>query len=524
MAPTLMGRHKDLVCEKCGCSYQVSASEEVDSEGSRLRNMENGQNVKVAAGTCPMCRYTATDLGDEKKYPSYNGDRILVGKFAYELAEPQRWDVIVFKYPGDAPINFIKRLIGLPGETVRIENGDIWVLNADDKLHGRTAFHIARKPPEKLLAMLQPVFDNDYTPKIAKYGWPARWYSQGNAPAAGPWTSEDDTVFQTDGAAGRENWLRYHHLVPSYQQWQELEGRQPRTPLPMPQLITDFTAYDTGQMEARRNPAPEPDALGTHWVGDLAMECTAEVESATGELIFELCKGGRRFQCRVDVATGRATLSISGQGMEQWRPTAVTNVRGKGQHRIIFSNCDDELLLWVDGKVVSFDAPTSYKDLGNTQPDSSDLAPVGVASAGAQVRISHLRILRDLYYGALSGDGSPRESDKHDVLYQPGNAVPSRLTSLPAQRYVDFPLQADQFFVLGDNSAKSKDGRLWGPDNYWVQPRVADRQGPVSIYWPHSWDKIPYVNVPLPVLSQFWTYGAGKVRWSVTGTYLKTES
>ena len=44
-----------------------------------------------------MCRYTAP----LEKDTSYNGDRILVNKFAYQIAEPQRWDVIVFKYPGD---------------------------------------------------------------------------------------------------------------------------------------------------------------------------------------------------------------------------------------------------------------------------------------------------------------------------------------------------------------------------------------------------------------------------------------
>ncbi len=366
-----------------------SASEEVDPDGAPAKIPVGGREeyVRIVAGTCPMCRYTA-DLGsnnpEHKSYPSYNGDRILVGKFAYEASDPQRWDVVVFKYPGDAPTNFIKRLVGLPGETIRIQNGDIWVLSADDKLHGRNAFHIARKPPEKLLAMLQPVFDNDYMPQIAKYGWPARWYPDSDAPAAGSWNSDDDTAFRTDGTAAGENWLRYHNLVPAYQQWQELEGRQPRAPRPTPQLITDFAAYNTGrnQAQAAASPAPEGDALGAHWVGDLAMECNAEVESPSGELVLELCKGTRRFQCRIDVATGRATLSISGQDMEKWRPAAVTSVRGKGRHRILFSNCDDQLLLWVDGNVVAFDAPTTYNDLGNVQPDNADLAPVGVASAG----------------------------------------------------------------------------------------------------------------------------------------------
>jgi signal peptidase I len=447
-----------------------------------------------------MCRYTAL-LGPNNpqraNYPSYNGDRILVGKFAYEFADPEPWDVLVFKYPGDAPTNFIKRLVGLPGETIRIQHGDIWVHGGRDGTRGGAGFSIARKPPQKLLAMLQPVFDNDYMPQIAKYGWPARWYPDAGPPAAGAagaWTSEG-AAFRTDGAAAGENWLRYHHLTPSYPQWQALEARQPRTPPLAPQLITDFSAYNTGRNRAEPavNPAPEDDRV--HWVGDLAVACTVDAESPGGELIFELCKGGRRFQCRFDLATGRATLSISGQEMQQWRPTALTRLRGKGRHSVIFSNCDDELLLWVDGSVVSVDAPATYRDLGNTQPDEADLAPVGVASAGAQVRVSHLRVLRDIYYGAPCGDGNPRET--YDVQYQPGNALPNK-PILPSQtrRYVDFPLKSDQFFVLGDNSAKSKDGRLWGPE-YWVGRELLIGKA-LFIYWPHSWNRIPYVNVPFP--------------------------
>ena len=76
MAPTLMGRHKDLFCPQCGAPYQVGAGEEVDAEGS-LR----GSQFQVVAGTCPMCRYTA-DLGadnpEHQSYPSFSGDRILV--------------------------------------------------------------------------------------------------------------------------------------------------------------------------------------------------------------------------------------------------------------------------------------------------------------------------------------------------------------------------------------------------------------------------------------------------------------
>ena len=54
-------------------------------------------------------------------------DRILVNKFIFRFKEPQRGDVIVFRYPEDQKKDFIKRLIAKPGETVQIVNGNIWI-------------------------------------------------------------------------------------------------------------------------------------------------------------------------------------------------------------------------------------------------------------------------------------------------------------------------------------------------------------------------------------------------------------
>ncbi len=487
MAPTLMGRHKDLICPICGYPYRVGASEEVDQSTEALKEDPHDQ---IVACTCPMCRYTANLLKDFPRYPpssvlyhrewipvstvpSYNGDRILVDKLAYEFSEPKRWDVVVFHYPNNATTNYIKRLVGLPGETVRIQNGDIWTCPS-----GKTEFHIERKRPEKLLAMLQPVFDNDYMPAIARHGWPERWTQEGSG-TAGTWRSENYTTFTIDGKAAREQWLRYHHLVPSYDQWNALEERPSRVPTLVPQRITDFTAFDTSR--SRGAPAP---TVGIHWVGDLAMECTAAVESDAGTLVFELRKGGRQFQCRIDVATGRATLSTSGGDMAQFHPTAITAVRGKGRHEIRFSNCDDELLLWIDGRVVAFDAPTSYKDLENTEPDDGDWTPAGIASAGADLRISHLRLFRDIYYTSVESDDPRRPVGRE-------------------QSYVDFPLKTDQFFMLGDNSINSQDSRLWGND-HWVDRDLLIGKA-MFVYWPHSWDEVrtPWVNIPFPYFPNF---------------------
>src|ERR1700749_4127428 len=50
MAPTLMGRHKDFVCPKCGHRYEVSASEEESEDGRR-------PPTDCIAGMCPLCHY-----------------------------------------------------------------------------------------------------------------------------------------------------------------------------------------------------------------------------------------------------------------------------------------------------------------------------------------------------------------------------------------------------------------------------------------------------------------------------------
>jgi signal peptidase I len=55
------------------------------------------------------------------------GDRILVNKFIYKFKNPQREDVIVFLSPEDKKKDFIKRLVGLPGDVVEISNGAIFI-------------------------------------------------------------------------------------------------------------------------------------------------------------------------------------------------------------------------------------------------------------------------------------------------------------------------------------------------------------------------------------------------------------
>lgn len=55
------------------------------------------------------------------------GDRLFGNRLAYLFSEPERGDIIIFKYPDNEEENYIKRIIGLPGETVEIVKGVVYV-------------------------------------------------------------------------------------------------------------------------------------------------------------------------------------------------------------------------------------------------------------------------------------------------------------------------------------------------------------------------------------------------------------
>ncbi|HID77608.1 MAG TPA: signal peptidase I [Planctomycetaceae bacterium] len=530
MAPTLMGRHKELTCPECGFPFQVSASVEVDSRTNRA----NGP--RVTGATCPNCRFPVDlDQGNPwgKTYRSYKGDRILVGKFPYEFGEPKRWDVAVFKFPGGAETNYIKRVIGLPGERIRIFGGDIYVQGDG------AGWSIARKPPRKMRAMLQVVHDARFVSRrLRDAGWPPRW-SPGPSEGGEGWTpSADSRFFTSKGTEGGEAWVGYRHLVPTHADWLRIQrGDLPPGFRPRPQLITDLIGYNTGI--AGHSPLGVSGRdyfrrVGVHWVGDLALEADVEVEGPGGAMMLELAEGDRRFRCRIDVATGEAALSISGPGMEAYHPRAVTPLRGPGRHHVCFANVDDRLTLWIDGRVVDFDTTTDYPPLGNNLPTDLDLQPARIGTQGARLRVGNLRVLRDIYYIAEKFDGTMLDNDTNGfgviadydertwaalkLRWRERGESPEELLRRPAawrqiaagRRAVEFQVPADRFLVLGDNSAESQDSRLW------VTKRMANGERPghfvrrelligkaLVIYWPHSLDRIPYLEIPIRFFPNF---------------------
>lgn len=527
MAPTLMGRHKDLDCSECEFNFQAGASREEDDQShtfrtelgrvnreiQRLRRLADDSSAGVqqrdvaeqqiadlespggklsvlqmrlagkmiASATCPNCGNVMKLIEGEgpsvtydARYPSYNGDRILVDKFGYDFREPNRWDVIVFKYPEGANTNYIKRLVGLPNELVSIVGGDIWTSR-----DGQPAT-IARKPPHVMQAMLQVVHDSNFPASLMQTeGWPSAWTDWADTSL---WQSEKNRrQFTATCSAGQSARLRYQRFKPTSDDWKEVRlGTGVRKGV-KPDLIKDFQAYNAISQ-------------GGHWVGDLAVECTLESRSESGRVVFDLVDGGQQHSCSIDLADGTATLKAA-VGV-----TAVTStpIRGKGSWEVMFTNVDDELRLFVDSKLMPTSTPVAWSSeitkestrepvLEVVEPGSAvltDLAPVGITVKAEDepvaVAVSAIKILRDIFYIGAVGFGRRGEIRDEPIL--------------------EFPLESDQFFVLGDNSAASKDGRLW-MDVHYVERRLLLGRA-ISIVWPHMVPASRHVTVTLPILGE----------------------
>lgn len=75
-----------------------------------------------------------------------NGDYLIIDEISYRFREPQRGEVIVFKYPSNPSQRYIKRIIGLPGETVEIKNG-LLIIDGE-VLDERNYLHLFLHTPE----------------------------------------------------------------------------------------------------------------------------------------------------------------------------------------------------------------------------------------------------------------------------------------------------------------------------------------------------------------------------------------
>ena len=482
MATTLWGYQKFVTCPTCEFQFPVNASAEGDPAADTHK--------RITRCECPNCR---TEI-DCSNVPFHSGDRVLVFKGLYDtgLHKPQRHDVVVFKYPVEPQVrhtamNYIKRLIGLPGETIAICQGQLYFTDTppskvtkpeaywgrskydqynwgDDKddtvkeaaqLWTDGKFQIIRKTPDLILAMSRIVFDNDFQPANTE-AFPTRWTGadwKGDGP--------NPRSFTGAGQAGEPRWLRYRNVLAA--------GKKP-------ELISDFMGYNTSDFTAS----------GTNWVGDLLLECEVEVKSANaaGEFVVEVNRGADRFQARFNLSTGDCTLlrndkplTMPGDGgpVAATRPTAL---KGAGKFKVRLANFDEQLTLWVNdelpfGNGVAYAAPTL------AGPTENDLEPASVGVSDAVVTVSRLKLSRDTYY--TPGPGGGGVALHGDDWSNPAQWQALR-TLAPRFHYV----HPNHYFCLGDNSPASADSRSWGmvPDRLMLGRALVVYFPFYAPYWP----------------------------------------
>lgn len=127
MAPTLAGPHVSVTCPDCNWSFDVG--------GDQLP----GPRPML----CPDCR---RPFFGPDELPLEPGESVVVSRTRFAFREPKRWEIVVFRCPDDASQLCVKRVVGLPGETVEFRRGDLLI-------HGK----LKRKSLEQQLELRQLV-------------------------------------------------------------------------------------------------------------------------------------------------------------------------------------------------------------------------------------------------------------------------------------------------------------------------------------------------------------------------------
>lgn len=466
MAPSLCGAHTMYTCSDCGYSFAF------------------GQQRPGVEPVCPNC-------GHHLVYPQTQvldpGDRILVLKWPFDVGRwwgPRRWDVTVFKNPADGRENYIKRLVGLPGEVLEIIDGDLYVASAealqkdllDALLAGYSwaqltsgqrevlgsALRLTRKTPAAQAALWHLVFNQDYLP--------ARRFSlpEGIATTPAWWPAEPDN-----------GWQDYLSRVirfegPQSEEFCELVFSGPG--------IFDFYGYNG------RSLRDEGVA-----VSDNRLHLVLEPHQSSGQFRLQLCKREALIQATLD-GEGQAFLDRRGREGGPASELARGTIRRWRAGRLVevdFSVVDGCAVLRVEGELVFGQrvpiTPVSADQIRRQVTSYREPAPdVRLAAARARLSVYHLVLQRDVYYRSQRRNDTLSPRSGHGVM---GNPIYLR----PAAG----PDQPGDFFMLGDNSPQSKDSRLWvreevGPhlsmlrDNYQVGTVPGDQLigRAFFVYWP----------------------------------------
>jgi signal peptidase I len=330
--------------------------------------------------------------------PESPGDHVLVNKSVFDLRRPRRWEMVVFRCPSEAGKAFVKRILGLPGERLRIRDGDIYVNGV-----------LARKTLEEFRSLRIPVFDNNYQPK--PHGFRDRWES--NLPSAS-FIQGTVLLLQGDACKGRFHTVTYRHY--------SLDERQC-----VP--IRDEYAYNCG------------DARSPTAVHNLMMECDVRPDGSQGAVRCGITDGSNWITAELPIgrtSRAKAILREVRKGFDDdgkdspalpiYRKVADGHLDAGRTYHIELAFVDRRITLAVDGRL-----PFEPLDLPAAEGHRPIVRPVQLGAMGINAVVSNFRLFRDIYYTAAGSNG-----------------VRSVVSLGP-----------DEYFVLGDNSPNSDDSRFW---------------------------------------------------------------
>jgi signal peptidase I len=519
MAPTLMGAHMHLRCPDCGydfdAGYSVGGDPNFRIPDRAVVRTRNGIEDRVFALFCPNCNYRLPQSlpGDEANDASAPlvryGDRILVMKYLYLLHPPKRWDVIVFKSPDtpnqDYSVNFIKRLIGLPGERIFVAHGDVYAAPPlkDGETDKPEDFKVQPKTPQAQDALWRILYDGDYVPagKLARSYTGPQIRSFSDPDWRQPWTQDPSTAgwFHDDAAkgVGRREWLFDNKDgvgVLRFDPGDSVVDKQ-----------SDWLAYD--QAETQRdavNSLAEGPYRPVYNVGDLKANFFIDGLAGDGVLRIVLGKSadGHDVEFLAELSKDKVRLLKRENKTDTELASAAVSLTGR--HQIGLQNVDYRVALLVDGKELIATTEQQYAPdvawvLRNR--DQPPAATARIEGDRVTVRLSHLQLWRDVYF---------RDRD-------PGGQILRAYAGVrrsAGEETFDFGhvvrLGEKEYFPMGDNSALSRDGRMWNYDVDLPSESLQAQAGVVPerfllgkaffVYWPAGYR--PTSSLP-PVVPNF---------------------